>query len=75
VPYEPPSGFVEPYGGGDSDDAAATSRFHTRDDCPRIRDPTALRPVDRPYSAARCGGCAEVYGHNRERFPPGPRPR
>lgn len=68
MPYQPPSGFVEPWDDDDVEDAAARLRFHTRDDCPRVRHPEALRPVDRPYSAARCGGCAEPYGQNRESF-------
>ncbi|MEO7979820.1 MAG: hypothetical protein ABI807_02785 [Sporichthyaceae bacterium] len=67
--YTPPSGWVEPYSAEDS--PQASSRFHTREDCPRIRNPDQLRPVDRPYSAARCAGCADAYGSNLESFPSG----
>jgi hypothetical protein len=64
--YTPPNGWVEPFG---DDDAESTSqRFHTRRDCPRIRHPEQLREVDRPYSAARCPGCADAHGNNLERF-------
>jgi hypothetical protein len=62
--YAPPPGWVEPHG----DDGVA-SKFHTRTDCPRVRHPDKLRPVDRPYSAVRCAGCAEFHGQNREQFP------
>jgi hypothetical protein len=64
--YSPPSGFVEPY--SDPDPQAPLQRFHTRPDCPRIRNRDQLRPVDRPYSAVRCTGCADEHGNNMERF-------
>jgi hypothetical protein len=63
--YTPPSGWVEPIG---DDSGSATQRFHSRRDCPRIRYPEQLREVDRPYSAARCPGCADAHGNNLERF-------
>jgi hypothetical protein len=62
--YTPPGGWVEDY----SDDAGDHSRFHSRTDCPRIRQPGRLRQVDRPYSAIRCAGCADEFGNNLERF-------
>ena len=62
--YKPPTGWVEDF----TDEVGVHGRFHTRVDCPRIRRPDRLRPVDRPYSAARCPGCAEARGNNLERF-------
>jgi hypothetical protein len=62
--YTPPSGWVEPL--GDGEPASAAQRFHSRPDCPRIRHPEQLREVDRPYSAARCPGCADPHGNNLE---------
>ena len=62
--YTPPSGWVELY----DDEAGTHSRFHSRTDCPRIRQPDQLRSVERPYSAARCPGCADEHGNNLERF-------
>jgi hypothetical protein len=34
--------------------------FHTSKTCARIKDPMALRRVDKPYSAARCNVCAAI---------------
>ena len=65
MPYSPPSGWIEPYS---ENPDFETERFHTRTDCPRIRHRDQLRQVDRPYSAARCAGCAEEHGRNREVF-------
>ena len=64
--YTPPNGWVEPF--GDDDTGSVSQRFHARRDCPRIRHPEQLREVDRPYSAARCPGCADAHGNNLERF-------
>jgi hypothetical protein len=66
--YTPPRGFVEPRR-TDLDGPGLTTRFHTRADCPRVLFPDLLEPVDRPYSAARCPGCAEQFGNNHEHFP------
>jgi hypothetical protein len=59
--YNPPSGWVEPFGDDGAD--SASQRFHARRDCPRIRHPEQLREVDRPYP-----GCAEAHGNNLEQF-------
>ena len=37
---------------------SAQFRFHSRNDCERIKDPRALVRVDRPYHAPRCTACA-----------------
>jgi hypothetical protein len=66
--YLPPAGFVEPRR-DDLDGPGAATRFHARADCPRVLHPDLLRPVDRPYSAARCPGCADPFGNNLELFP------
>jgi len=60
VVYQPPSGWVEsrPHEPGADGEARSFGRFHTTPDCPRIRNAQGLRPVDRPYSAARCSACA-----------------
>jgi hypothetical protein len=63
--YRPPSGWVELLPSPDPE-MADRHRFHVREDCPRVRDKSKLRHVDRPWSAVRCGGCAEFYGNNRE---------
>jgi hypothetical protein len=55
--YAPPSGWIETVSGYDESGAERT-RFHRRSDCPRIREPDTLRPVDRPYSSPRCTLCA-----------------
>lgn len=65
MPYVPPAGWVEPVY---EDDSGRHTRFHTRPDCPRIKARDQLRQVERPYSAQRCGGCAETYGNNHEAF-------
>ena len=62
--YTPPRGWVEDY----TDETGRKGRFHSRTDCPRIREPEQLRAVDRPYSATRCPGCADEHGNNAERF-------
>lgn len=59
--YTPPSGWVELLQSADGR-GADRHRFHMSRGCPRIRcSPEALVAVDRPYSAARCTGCADVY--------------
>jgi hypothetical protein len=63
--YTPPHGWVEASGDPDADPPRL--RFHTRTDCPRVRDTGQLRPVDRPYSATRCPGCADAFGNDLER--------
>jgi hypothetical protein len=52
LPYTPPAVWVEtldPRRPGND----AKGRFHTRDTCEHIDHPDRLRPVDKPYSAAR----------------------
>ena len=60
--YAPPSGWVEHW----ELDSGLQARFHAREDCARVRDRRELRRVDQPYSAARCAGCADEYGRNRD---------
>ena len=54
--YAAPKGWIEvlPRSG----EGSQHSTFHLRRDCDRIKDRDQLREVDRPYSAARCRGCA-----------------
>ncbi len=66
--YAPPAGFVEPQR-ADLDGPGLARRFHRRADCPRVRHPDQLLPVDRPYTAARCRECADAYGNEVEWFP------
>ncbi len=56
MPYSPPSGWVETR--PQHNDDAPYLRFHARPDCARIREPSSLRKVDKPYSATRCALCA-----------------
>lgn len=60
MPYEPPTGWLERIDEPDDDTTAVRSRFHLRQDCPRVRRPETLVPADRPYSAPRCPACAPV---------------
>jgi hypothetical protein len=57
MPYVPPAGWIETLSAYDELGAHRT-RFHQSIQCPRIRVPETLRPVDRPYSAVRCTLCA-----------------
>jgi hypothetical protein len=57
VTYAPPSGWVEERLQA-TEDALHKSRFHIRRDCVKIEKSATLRPVDRPYSSARCSSCA-----------------
>jgi hypothetical protein len=54
--YVPPSGWIQTRAGDEAD--AAVTRFHTSRECPRIDARDQVRPVDKPYSAARCSLCA-----------------
>lgn len=65
--YVPPSGWVETR--PTSEDEPLAAKFHTRQDCPRIQV-GPLRPVDRPYSAARCSLCANVSVDRSAELPP-----
>ena len=56
--YDPPRGWVEPVVPKDGEPDRNLAVFHSNDRCARINDPLALRRVDKPYSAARCGACA-----------------
>ena len=56
--YESPAGWIEDKVRDPEEPDNKLGVFHTRQDCPRIRDIEALRPVERPYSAARCPVCA-----------------
>ena len=63
MPYESPRGWIETLSEPGAD--VLVERFHARSDCGRIKR-GELRAVDRPYSAARCAGCADVHGSNRD---------
>ena len=69
MPYVPPSGWIETLSAYDEFGAHRT-RFHESNQCPRIRGPETLRPVDRPYSATRCSLCAP----DAQSRPPQPQP-
>ncbi len=59
--YLPPIGWVEPRSTTDTTSNQHTMPygfFHTRPDCQHVRRTELLRPVDRPYTAARCPACA-----------------
>jgi hypothetical protein len=63
--YSPPARWIQP----NIDRAEMhAERFHSRTDCPRIRNADQPRGVDRPYSAKRCPGCADEHG-NKPDFP------
>jgi len=55
--YAAPKGWIEDL--PRSGEGSQHSTFHLRQDCERIKDRGKLREVDRPYSAARCRGCAQ----------------
>ncbi|MDQ1617594.1 MAG: hypothetical protein QOE19_163 [Actinomycetota bacterium] len=62
MPYVPPPGWVEEFRveqAHSPEDSRIVTRFHARTDCPRVHDVTALRQVDKPYSALRCTLCAD----------------
>lgn len=58
MPYAPPAGWIEETPA--PEDGRHRSAFHTRPDCPRVADPSGLRPATRPYSAVRCTLCAPI---------------
>jgi hypothetical protein len=58
VSYEPPSGWIERTDEPTDDRTSVKVRFHSRNDCDRIKNPGSLVQVDKPYHAPRCPGCA-----------------
>ena len=58
--YVPPSGWTERTDKPTDARTTVKIRFHSRNDCDRIRDPRALVAVDKPYHAPRCPGCARA---------------
>ena len=56
--YAPPSGWIERIDEPTDVLTRVNARFHSRNDCERIRNPGGLVEVDKPYHAARCPGCA-----------------
>jgi hypothetical protein len=58
MPYEPPSGWLERRDDPTDEATAMRARFHVRRDCERIKSPSDVVGVDRPYSAPRCPVCA-----------------
>jgi hypothetical protein len=59
--YAPPSGWIERTDEPTDERTRVTARFHSRNDCGRIKNPRALVLVDKPYHAPRCPGCAPEY--------------
>jgi hypothetical protein len=56
--YAPPSGWIERTDEPTDPTTRVKARFHSRDDCKRIKNPAGLVQVNKPYHAARCPGCA-----------------
>ena len=56
--YEPPSGWIERTDEPTDERTRVSIRFHRRNDCDRIKNPSSLVQVDKPYHAPRCPGCA-----------------
>jgi hypothetical protein len=58
VGYEPPSGWIERTDEPTDERTRVNVRFHSRNDCDRIKNAPSLVRVDKPYHAPRCPGCA-----------------
>jgi hypothetical protein len=56
--YSPPSGWIERADEHSDPLTRVNVRFHSRNDCERIKNPEVLVQVDKPYHAPRCRGCA-----------------
>jgi hypothetical protein len=56
--YTPPVGWIEAVEASAGEESRI-GRFHTSDTCDNIEHRDRLRSVDKPYSATRCGSCAD----------------
>ncbi len=58
MPYEPPSGWIEPIPATELEADPRLGIFHRNQFCDRIKNRRQLRPTDKPYTAVRCSRCA-----------------